>query len=77
MANLGDKVHTVNALMKEAGKALAKRDIDALEELDDISAGWLQPEEERISQITMLNSMLEIVYAIEELEELDEYDYED
>jgi len=51
--------HTVAELLNEATKALVKRDPQRLEELERISEGWLQTEEERISQYYLLHAMAE------------------
>jgi len=58
-------VYTVNDLMMKAGEALQNRDADTLYRLIDISQDWMQTEEEREAQQSMLNAMIE---ACEELE---------
>ena len=70
--NLRDKIHGLNDFMVAAGNALEARDIDTLEALDNISNGWLQTEEERRAQETMLNAMMEAVYEMEALDDEDD-----
>lgn len=58
-------VHTVNDLLNIAALALQERDSETLERLVQIVEGWMQTNQERLAQMTLLNAMLE---AVEELE---------
>jgi len=58
-------VHTVNDLLNVAALALQERDTETLERLVQTVEGWMQSNQERLAQMTMLNAMLE---AVEELE---------
>lgn len=51
--------HTVADLMTEAAKALIKRDPQRLEQLEQISAGWLQAGHEQDAQRAILQAMCE------------------
>ena len=55
-------INNVNDLMTHAAEATRDMDADRLEELLRISAGWLQPEEDRAAQEAMLMAMLDRVY---------------
>jgi len=58
-------VHSVNDLLNTAALALQERDTETLERLVQTVEGWMQSNQERLAQMTMLNAMLE---AVEELE---------
>lgn len=58
-------VHTVNDLLNTAALALQERDTETLERLVQTVEGWMQTNQERLAQMTLLNAMLE---AVEELE---------
>lgn len=57
-------VHTVNDLLNVAALALQERDTETLEKLVRTVEGWMQTNQERLAQMTLLNAMLE---AVEEL----------
>jgi hypothetical protein len=51
--------NTASELFEQAGLALAKRDPQRLEELQQISAEWLQMPYEASAQMTALHAMTE------------------
>lgn len=57
-------VHTVNDLLNVAALALQERDTETLERLVQTVEGWMQSNQDRLAQMTLLNAMLE---AVEEL----------
>lgn len=58
---------TVTELMMDAAKALELGDTERLEELRAHVEGWLQTDEERDAQFSMLDAMLEAAFELEEL----------
>lgn len=50
---------TVTELMAEAANALICRDPHRLEELEGISRGWMQTQDEELVQIILLQAMTE------------------
>lgn len=50
---------TVTELMAEAAKALIRRDSHRLEELERITRGWMQTQDEELAQIILLQAMTE------------------
>jgi hypothetical protein len=58
---------TVTELMMFAAKALELGDTERLEELQAHVIGWMQTDEERESQLTMLAAMIEAAFELNEL----------
>ncbi len=54
-------IHTVTDLMIAAAEALREGDQAALLDLIEISAGWLQTEDEAGAQRAMLEAMIEAI----------------
>ena len=52
-------VNTVNDWMNEVATALRDGNVDALNELDNISYGWLQSSDERASQQNLIEAAYE------------------
>lgn len=50
---------TVTELIAEAANALIRRDPHRLEELERISRGWMQTQDEELAQIILLQAMTE------------------
>lgn len=57
-------VYSTTDLMREAGKALAKRDAATLERLIELSHCWVQSAAEAQAQQLMLQSMLEAAHML-------------
>ncbi len=55
------QIHTVTDLMTAAAAALREGDQAALMGLIEISAGWLQTEDEAAAQRAMLEAMIEAI----------------
>ncbi len=55
------QIHTVTDLMTAAAEALREGDQAALMDLVEISAGWLQTENEATAQRAMLEAMIEAI----------------
>jgi len=55
------QIHTVTDLMTAAARALCEGDQAALFELIEISANWLQTEDEATAQRAMLEAMIEAI----------------
>ncbi len=55
------QIHTVTDLMTAAAEALREGDQAALMDLVEISAGWLQTEDEAAAQRAMLEAMIEAI----------------
>ena len=55
------QIHTVTDLMTAAAEALREGDQAALMDLVEISAGWLQTENEATAQRVMLEAMIEAI----------------
>ena len=66
---LRDIIYNTTDLIRIATKALQERDIDTLENLEYVVTDWLQPEEEKDVQISLLNSMIEVLTEVEELDD--------
>jgi len=58
------QIHTVTDLMTAAAEALREGDQAALMDLVEISAGWLQTENEADAQRAMLEAMIEAIDTI-------------
>ena len=50
---------TITELMAEAANALIRRDPHRLEELERISRGWMQTQDEELAQILLRQAMTE------------------
>ena len=55
------QIHTVTDLMTAAARALREGDQAALFALIEVSAGWLQTENEATAQRAMLEAMIEAI----------------
>jgi len=55
------QIHTVTDLMAAAAEALREGDQATLMDLIEISAGWLQTEDEAAAQRAMLEAMIEAI----------------
>jgi len=62
-------INTTTELMMQAGKALNNRDADTLDRLMRQVMDWMQTDEEREAQITMLGAMMDALATIEDLED--------
>jgi hypothetical protein len=62
-----EDINTTADLMRAAGDALNDRDMDAIARLMQISANWLQGEEEADAQRVMLDAMLGAIDVLESL----------
>lgn len=60
-----NRPNTVTELMAEAAKALIQRDTVRIEELQRISAGWMQTTDEAESQRLLLEAILEAACLLE------------
>ncbi len=55
------EIHTINEWMIELGRALSEGDGDAIMSLQDLSDGWLQPEDELKAQQALLTGALDSI----------------
>jgi len=62
------QIHTVTDLMTAAARALREGDQAALMDLIEISANWLQTEDEATAQRAMLEAMIEAIDNIPDRE---------
>lgn len=65
---MSNNPNTVSELMACVAEALNNRDMNRLEELDNVSRGWVQSDSERSAQNSLLDAAMR---AVEELEEMD------
>lgn len=60
-----DQIHSVTDLMRAAAEALAQRDGQAIENMQNHVREWMQPSREYEAQMMLLNAMAEAAYMLE------------
>ena len=61
-----EQPNNLNELMAKAAEALENRDAEMLEDLKQVSEGWLQDDESRDAQCCLLDAMINAAYLLED-----------
>lgn len=67
MSNLKD-IRNANEAMVELAGALSRRDVDALETIQQVVEGWMQTDEEAMAWRVLTEGMLDAAHTLIDLE---------